>query len=257
MNTIPNGNKGTDRRGAGFTLIELLVVIAIIAILAAMLLPALASAKDKAKRTICVGNQKQIILASIMYAGDNRDRLPYANWNPPWIAGWLYDPSAGSSVPNLSVAPYNVNPVLAYQGGLIWQFIKNVNAYKCPAETPTNQPGFTIRANKFSTYIWNGAVCGFGAINYGYKTTDFRQDAFIGWEPDDYTLQGASAYNDGSSDPNPAIDGGLGHRHGKNGGIAMGVAGNIQFVKFTDWALWAKDPNKNSIWCNPGTVTGH
>ena len=233
------------------------MVIAIIAILAAMLLPALASAKDKAKRTICVSNQKQIIMGSLMYAGDNRDRLPYPNWNPPWVVGWLYDPSASSSVPDLTVAPYNVNPTLAYQGGLIWQYIKNISVYKCPADTPTNQLGFIKRTNKFSTYIWNGSVCGFGAITYGYKTTDFRQDSFIGWEPDDYVPSGATAYNDGSSYPSPTTDGGLGHRHGNKGGIAMGVAGNTVFVKFTDWSLWANDPNKNSIWCNPGTVNGH
>jgi prepilin-type N-terminal cleavage/methylation domain-containing protein/prepilin-type processing-associated H-X9-DG protein len=168
-----------------FTLIELLVVIAIIAILAAMLLPALGKAKLKAQGISCLNNTKQLTVAWIMYAADNEGRLVY---NKPGystdLTNWV------GNVLDWSVGAYNTNLDLIRNALLGPYTSKSVGIYKCPADNVPGGAGQRSRSLSMNAYVGNRGDG--GSITFGYaqylKESQFRNPAntfvFLDEHPD-------------------------------------------------------------------------
>ena len=142
------------RKSRGFTLIELLVVIAIIAILMAILMPALNRVREQGKRMVCLGNLKTMGLAWIMYADENDGKLVngaigFSNQDTGW----------GKHIDELAwINRYSdsdpAEQILGIEEGALWPYIKDLEIYKCPTgkrlPPPSNQPQALTYAIMFS-----------------------------------------------------------------------------------------------------------
>jgi len=150
-------------------LIELLVVIAIIAILAALLLPALARAKTKAQAIMCLNNHRQLLLAWKMYVEDSREILPFVKADPAaWMNGWLDYSGAADN--------WDINHDITQC--VLWPYCgKNADIFKCPGDQSTVNVRGTIfrRVRSMSMVNWVG---GRGNGAGGLAAMNWSQTAF-------------------------------------------------------------------------------
>jgi prepilin-type N-terminal cleavage/methylation domain-containing protein len=236
--------KHKTKTGA-FTLIELLVVIAIIAILAALLLPALAKAKQRGYRAVDLNNIKELNLAVHLVADDNADLMPAPNWfsidavtHPQ---GWLYTLDSTATGP----AQFPV------QTGSFWPLLKSQKMFFCPGDD-TNSALFKLRIQQISSYVMNGAVCGYGIKDPPEKLSRLRPEGVSFWECDDNTAaDNEELFNDGSSSPDENTSG----RHGKVA-VAGAFDGSALQLAITSWTEKMDEPNANELWCFPESANG-
>ena len=253
-----------------FTLIELLVVVAIIAILASLLFPALARARDKAYGTIDLNNNKQVMLAMNMYTEDNEQFLPTPGWGTG-LPCWLWGPNfpRGGSQASPALVEQQLESV---RQGQLWDYVLSEKVYVCPLDAK-EQIGlkrnyFNQRVVYVSSYVWNGSIISYGRMRGGqtHKITSYRGVDILQWEADEVN---PFFFNDVSSRP----DRGISQRHGSHakhersdfgGGAHVGTFGGSaqyityrQFYKLSGPVLESgcslkNEELPNELWHDPG-----
>ena len=157
---LPLPSRPAPNRPRGFTLIELLVVIAIIAILAAILFPVFAQAREKARQASCLSNTKQLGLAFLQYTQDNDEALPKSGQNGTTAVcagvpdgSWVLPEAIDTTVAAKCTAAQFPVP-----NGALYTYVKSQQVYKCPSDPLANQTTLSYSMNSYLSGLTNAAI---------------------------------------------------------------------------------------------------
>ena len=241
--------RASSSAGRAFTLVELLVVIGIIALLIAILMPALRRAREQANGAACASNQRQIMMAFLMFANEHKGYLP-GNW-------WDYldkDPEKRAWLINAG-EPFDNAP----QNGTIFRYLNNLGVYRCPSTVDATLSSGTGSNGKFD---YASFLCFSGARVVNIKpTSEFRFGGTVQVVPTPVVCEEEpqGGINGGNNEGGHCNTDRMGHAHPNSGWQMIGgkkvarggayyasIDGSVQFFKepwdADSWAWFSKAP---------------